>query len=665
MSTNYVKLEKDLMEILFLKRHELKEIFDKMDANKDGKLKKKEFIDGTEELMQGCAPRNVLEQIWNEIDKLGDGQICYAAFKDRFTMTVKLEKRFAKKFGCAMKFAHFESLKHVLVAVYHSHLTETGESGATDVDDTRATKVMFSRMSVRQKSKKEKKLTSDEFVAYVMQYPEALQDKVKKEDVRKLFQMFDEESRGYIDLFTFTKMLMVSDVGERTKAVSKKKIVHVELDLHHKRLRDVMNRHVRPDGKPTRAEDLIPDMEKLILQEMNGTKHNAKIELVKYGTFNYCLRQRGVLELHLERIVDCLKNERSGEYSVFCFFSLTYDSLADEVHHMTIYMGKMEFTRKEEFKSFEYEKALDRRDMQVVYQATNPEWDDWPEFGVHPDCFFVVDVDSEQFEKSTDVNQSGNERYENLADNFFKRKYAPIQVARPAFTVMELKKQFALLDGDGSGTLSLQAIKKAMMNVGESEEEANNHARSFFKLMNKKDDDVVHFEDFTAEYVRMQEFKALRTVTSLFDAHTYEGDVTMPREQFQAILVEYLGEEDARDRMDVLMHALHIGEEEEGISLKALAVWYFAYQTKLRMRLKMKKLAAREKEEVVAAEKALGMAPTRSSKLQQTKPLRPPSSVADPVANHNLIILEEEPEGAQQQKEDSLSPSCMRGDDGA
>ena len=53
---------------------------------------------------------------------------------------------------------------------------------------------------------------------------------------------------------------------------------------------------------------------------------------------------------------------------------------------------------------------------------------------------------------------------------------------KPAFTVVDLQRQFKLLDTNGDGLLTFDEFVQAITHVGRSEEEAKKMAKAFFNL---------------------------------------------------------------------------------------------------------------------------------------------------------------------------------------
>ena len=71
---------------------------------------------------------------------------------------------------------------------------------------------------------------------------------------------------------------------------------------------------------------------------------------------------------------------------------------------------------------------------------------------------------------------------------------------KPAFTVVDLQRQFKLLDTNGDGLLTFDEFVQAITHVGRSEEEAKKMANAFFNLCDLVSRTRIYSPSFTPQH---------------------------------------------------------------------------------------------------------------------------------------------------------------------
>jgi len=572
------KLVHDVIETIFLMKKQLSQIFVDFDTNKNGTINKTEFEKGLQKLMNNCCHPKTIEELWGKCDKNMKGEIDKKTFMDKFELTVKWEKRFVKKFHtCALDFSDFESLKQILIMLYHDAKND------------------FAAMFMSMDDNNDGFVTKDEFMTGLMNITPPEGFKVEEEDALKLFALIDEGQAQRINLRDFIKLVTIADVNERTKIVPRTITYHVEIDLHFKQPQYIMARYLsvltRP-GQCLRVKDMSADIENLLFKKMSEGRENRMV-LIKNTYYNRRAQARpprGMLELHLVRVVDCVKRVEDKGPAVFCVFSASYESYNHL--HFTTYTGRFQFDENEQLTEFDYDRIQSKVDYQVKFEHSKPKWEDWPEYGVNPRAYMEVNVNGKvqaELEKLDD--EKGKSR---AADLLIKRKFTNLQMAAPAFTVVDLRRVFEALDVKHNGKLTQDEFIRELSNDFMCTYEAEKLTKQFYALMKHSPDTPIHCSEFVDEYVRMQSFKAVQSIIAIFNVKHARRSIN--KLELQEVLATFMGEEEAADKIDLIFR--QCDQDNSGdVSLKEIAVWYFGYQTKLRMRQRLMLYHKREDKE--------------------------------------------------------------------
>lgn len=741
--------------MLFLHKKKIPEVFKEFDKNKDGSLSKKEFEAGIQKIMNGTVHPTQLKDLWDKCDKNALGRVEIDAFKNRFELSVRMEKRYIQKFQIsALDFSDFDGVKEVLSMVFRK--AEGSREKMFEFFDQNG----------------DGKCSRKEFVDTVQSIADEIdeteyENKFNVQDAFKLFDLIDESGHEVINIREFIKLLLVADINEETKVERKKIQYHVEVDLKLKHAthcipklaEKLMEKNV---GQFIRMVDLIPFAEQKLYETLRKGRED-RLKCIRHNDKNNSHGYPGYLEMHLTRVVDCVRspanveakgdenkkdspvgggmfsthsggarepklsvtvtqgegltrhcgspaedpyvvirsldgagktlkelksghvhsNEKgissfeytddglfvpgveeiefrvmdvdqsnsdvplgvakvkvkqligseetlvlmkgdkeSGKLTVSGMFSdgTEKETVTDNWHYnfyliysvtlerpkqyiFTIYLAKMTVNENLDVVAFDSDTWQSQRNHEVVFEQKKVKWIDWPENGVRCEDYLEVTINGKT--KQYLDKFTGEAYAHKLADDFIKKKANVTanhnHVSFPAFTVVDLVRQFQRLDKDKNGQLTKAELVTGIAHVGRNEKQAASMASSFFELCDKDQDGTVDFREFVAEYVRMQEFTALRTLTALF--HQRDADdgaehsrQNITKKELYDLLEKLMGEETAKDRIDLMFRSIDLDRSGD-ISLKELAVWYFAFQTKLRVQQRLKQYQNREQQE--------------------------------------------------------------------
>lgn len=585
---SWLRIEKDVIERIFLNYSSAKETFKIFDTDHDAKITQEEFFKGVQDIIEYTLQPKQLEALWARVDNDKSGSIVMSEFIERYRLSLSFEKVLGEKYNISA--LHQDSINALQALLAHVMEGENGLLQSMFAEGGTVTKSQF-KAGLQQVYDEAKSQDEAGQWAHLTK-----NHGITEKDVDALFSMIDDKE-GSIDLHEFKRMLKV--VPKDDKPAESRKRYAWKLDLPSKKLRfQNFPENFSWKQKATKqrlAADAANDV--LRCSDLNGCaeyilkahfEENHPHLVFQNINDNSNSTSNSKLVGKLGRVVDFTNEEPTKGPALFMTF---YVCFYGEEYQVSLYHGRVQFNLKNEVVSFEVKTVQTKLDYEVQSEETKLVFADWPERHLQDEGW--IDMSEAEYKQVTAMEEGAN-REEFLVDKFFKSKFPPIQIAKPAFTVLALKRQFDLLDKNGSGELSLGELTRAMEECQMSKKKAEAHAKGFFKLADKDEGATICIHEFLQEYIRMQSYKALRSVHSAFDQADSDGDGSLSKTELLAVLAEQLGDDEAAIQIDKVFKTIDQDEDGE-ISLKELAVWYFAMEAKSRMRQKMNKLRRRQK----------------------------------------------------------------------
>jgi hypothetical protein len=270
---------------------------------------------------------------------------------------------------------------------------------------------------------------------------------IREQDVDVLFSLVDEK-QDKINLNEFKKMLSIIERAPNNK--KKMQRYTLKLDLKRKKCRfqgfKPSNFNAPADGI-LRCGHLDKFIENILSECMKQTHKN--LTFLRVGSDGQLETSENLLEGNLERVVDVTNEQpKEGPQVGPVVFVAFHVSFRGDTHFSSIYHGRMQFDKDDhnQIKAFDYTAVVTKEDYQEISKKKSPVFEDWPEFNIMDSGW--TEVSADEYAKVTNMEDDQN-RQDFLVDRFFKSKFPPIMMAKPAFTVLALRRQFLALDKNG------------------------------------------------------------------------------------------------------------------------------------------------------------------------------------------------------------------------
>lgn len=140
--------------------------------------------------------------------------------------------------------------------------------------------------------------------------------------------------------------------------------------------------------------------------------------------------------------------------------------------------------------------------------------------------------------------------------------------------VDEFKEKFKEKDVDDNGMISAGDLYDLLMESGADDDKAASHVSGFYSKLKMDSDEFVNADDFLDEYMRMQNYVAMKQIQSLMTENDTNNDGSLNMDEFMMLLIKNVGAGEAAATTAKIFQ--EIDKDQNGsLSLEELATWYF------------------------------------------------------------------------------------------